>query len=142
MLNIGKIVACIAILLVAMISLAGTCTSGDANCQLDQEKLQLINKMGITPVKTQNQSMSDASKKISKPQPFQIPAPNSSQLGIGQDTPDEQAPVQYNPGLKISAPVEQDLQEQKVEPKMQQPIFKQPLPLLPSLPQTQTGIYR
>ncbi|CAL7959862.1 exported hypothetical protein [Gammaproteobacteria bacterium] len=143
MLNIGRVIAFIATSFLATISLATTCAPGDANCQLDQQKLQSMNEMGITPVKTKDQSMPETSKKISKPQPFQIPVPKSSQADMDQDAPNKPAQVQYNPGLKITTPADQNLQEQEATPKTQ-PVFKQPgiqpLLLLPQ-PQTQTGIY-
>jgi len=145
MLNIGKVIAFIAISLLATISLAKTCAPGDTNCQLDQEKLQLMNEMGITPVKTKDQSMPEVNKKTPKPLPFQIPVPKGSQADIDENVPDKPAQVQYNPGLKIPAPVDQDLPEQEATPKTQQPIFKQPItqPLSPSTQsQTQIGMYR
>lgn len=140
MLNTGKIIFFVAISLLTTISLATTCAPSDANCQLNQKKLQLMNEAGVTPIKTKDRSMPDTNKKASKPPPFQIPVPKSSQENTAQ--------VQDDSDLGVPATVvDQSLQEQeqKAIPKAQQPVLKQPVipPPRPSPQlQTQTGIYR
>ena len=160
MLKIEKTIAFICTLLLTTISLATTCAPDDANCDLAQKKAQMMKESGIKPIATTTQSTSnsDADKKPPKYVPFQIPKPGS-QTNTDQDTSDQPTQIQYNPGLKLFSPEEQNSQEQQgqtVAPQTQaqspgpKPLMVQPIvpptiqPMGESSPQNQeqTSIYR
>lgn len=146
MFNIGKIVVFIITLLLATVSLAITCASDDADCGLNQKKMQLMDKMGIKPVETKNQPNPNADKQPIKSVPFQIPPPGDSQGG----TSNQSARTQDNSGFKIPDPMSQDNvpeQEAVPQPQLQQPkikslVVQSVLQPVPQIPQPQTSIYR
>ena len=114
MLKVEKIIAFICTLLLTTISLAATCAPDDEECELAQKKQQMMKESGIEPIATKDQSVSDldANKKPPTPKyvPFQIHKPDSTQTDTGQDTADQSAQIQYNPGLKLFSPEKQSSQ--------------------------------
>lgn len=123
----------VSLLLLATVSLAVTCAPNDANCELEQKKMKLMDKMNIKAIETKNQTESESNQPLVT-EPFKIPKPKNDQV-------DGQLEVQFNPGLKLPVSTEQNSQKQgsvsqpqKSEPRV---IVAQPLSS-----QIQTDIYR
>lgn len=124
---LNKAGVCIITLLLTTISLATTCTSNDTTCDINQKKLQLMDKMGIESIKTKDQpTPKSIEKKPPQPLRFQIPKPGTPKTETNETK--QTLKPQRNPGLKIFTPSVKKPQPQ--EPKTQPTVH-------PS-----TGIYR
>ena len=87
--------------LLSIVAQAQNCNSDDRTCDLDKSKMQLLQKLGSSNSSPSTNKKVESS--ISQQQPFKIPSPGSD---------NKNNTIQYNPGLKIFSPQNNDQSKQ------------------------------